>query len=245
MIDYETLYRQCKDLNVLFVEDYLPLQEKLVEILKEFFNTIVTANNGEDALAKYIKFNEVHQKTYDIIITDIRMPVKDGLSLTKDILKIDKNQIIIVLSAHQESSYLLEFINLGIAQFVTKPIESEKLLEVLNKITKNIQRVDVESTNTDEIHLSDSIVWNKKLNRLSSDNVEIKLTKNELLVMELLIKNIEYICRIDTIIEYFYNNKGISMNHESIRNLMSRLRRKLPSDIISNLYGLGYKLSKV
>ncbi len=243
MLNFEALYQRCKDLNVLFVEDYAPLQEKIVEILKDFFNIVVAANDGEDGLNEYIRFDQAHKKPYDIVITDIRMPNRDGVSLTKEIQKIHEDQIIIVLSAHQESKYLLEFINLGIAQFIPKPVEPEKLLEVLNHISKKIQHTPAVLVDSDIVVLSDTMTWNKRLLRLSKDDIEIKLTKNELIIMELLISNIEYICCIDSIIEHFYS-KNIETSNENIRNMMSRLRKKVPEDAISNLYGLGYKLSR-
>jgi DNA-binding response OmpR family regulator len=244
MLDFEILYQRCKNLNILFVEDYAPLQEKIVEILEDFFNIVTAANDGEDGLNKYIEFKKTHNKPYDIIITDIRMPSRDGVSLTKAIQEINENQVIIVLSAHQESKYLLEFINLGIAQFISKPVEPEKLLEVLNHVSRKMQNSNQPTLiDSDIVVLSDTMTWNKRLLRLSKDDIEIKLTKNELIIMELLVSNIEYICCIDSIIEHFYS-KNIETSNENIRNMMSRLRKKVPEDAITNLYGLGYKLSR-
>jgi DNA-binding response OmpR family regulator len=244
MVNFEALYQKTKDLNILFVEDYIPLREKIVEILEDFFHIVVEANDGDEGLEQYLEFEKQHQKPFDIVITDIKMPRRNGIELTKAIQQHHEDQIIIVLSAHQESEYLLEFINLGIAQFIPKPIEPEKLLLVLDRVCNKIKVKQPESIDTNIIILDKDLTWDKKLHRMTYKNRHIELTKNELIVMNLLIRNIEYICSVDSIIEFFYH-EGIEINNESVRNMMSRLRKKLPEDVISNIYGLGYKLSRL
>ncbi len=242
MIDYEHLYRQTKELSILFVEDYAPLREKITQILEDFFKVVVEAVDGEEALEHYKAYEANHYKPFDIIITDIKMPKMTGLELTEAILKLHEEQVIIVLSAHQESDYLLKFINLGIAQFIPKPVESDVLLETLAHVSKKLKHdVDTIASNNDEIELNDYIVWNKAHNTLLQNAKPIELTKNELLVMGLLVSKVDYVCSIEEIMDYFYNY-GIDINSESIRNMMSRLRKKLPKELINNVYGLGYKL---
>jgi len=243
MLNFELLYKQTKDLNILFVEDYIPLREKIVEILEDFFKVVVETNDGEEGLQAYIEFEKEHQKPFDIVITDIRMPRRDGISLTKAIQEIHENQVIIVLSAHQETDYLMQLINLGIAQFIPKPVEPEKLLEVMSQVSRKIQRPEIDCIDTDTIILDTDLIWNKKLICLTHNSRYIELTKNELLVMQLLISKLEYICSVENITQYFYN-ENIETSNDSIRNMMSRLRKKLPEDVISNIYGLGYKLSR-
>jgi DNA-binding response OmpR family regulator len=243
MLDFEALYKQTKDLNILFVEDYIPLREIIVEILEDFFNIVVETNNGEEGLKAYIDFKKTHQKYFDIVITDIKMPKLNGISLTKSIQEIHGDQIIVVLSAHQETEYLMELINLGIAQFIPKPVEHEKLLEVISQVCKKIKLQKPKNIETDTIILDTNLIWNKKLLTLTHNSRQIELTKNELLVMQLLVSRLEYVCSVDTITDYFFN-EGIDTSNESIRNMMSRLRKKLTENVITNIYGLGYKLSR-
>ncbi len=243
MLDFEVLYKQTKNLNVLFVEDYIPLREKIVEILEDFFKIVVETNDGEEGLQAYVKFKKEHNKAFDIVITDIRMPRRDGISLTKAIKKIDENQVIVVLSAHQETDYLMQLINLGIAQFIPKPVEPEKLLEIMSQISKKIQLPKTKDIDTSTVELDTNLVWSKKLICLTYNSKYIELTKNEILVMQLLVKKLEYICSIEEITQHFYN-ENIEVSSDSIRNMMSRLRRKLPENVISNIYGIGYKLSR-
>jgi len=243
MVDYEVFYQKSKDLNILFVEDYIPLREKLVEILEDFFNIVVEANDGEEGLLQYEAFQTKHHKPFDIVITDIKMPRCNGIELTKAIQKLHEDQLIIVLSAYQESNYLLEFINLGIAQFIPKPVEPEHLLSVLNRVCHKLQVKTSQPIATDQLTLDENLIWDKNLHALIHNDRHIELTKNERIVIEMLVKNVEHICSVDTIIDNFLH-EGIETNSESIRNMMSRLRKKLPENVISNIYGLGYKLSR-
>ena len=72
-----------KNLNILFVEDHDELRVGTVEILKNFFNIVDSASDGEEALSKYIDFNQKSSGYYDIVLSDIQMPVMNGIELVK------------------------------------------------------------------------------------------------------------------------------------------------------------------
>lgn len=72
-----------KKLNVLFVEDNEEVQNQVVKMLKNFFENIDIANNGEEALEMYYKFELKNNNFYDIVITDLSMPKMGELSFVK------------------------------------------------------------------------------------------------------------------------------------------------------------------
>ena len=74
-------------------------------------------------------------KGFDLVISDIEMPIMDGIALTAAIRKINETQKVLVLSAHTESDYLLKLLNLGIRKFILKPIDYDEFLETLVLIT--------------------------------------------------------------------------------------------------------------
>lgn len=86
------------------------------------FNVIGTANNGLEAVLMFKSFN--HKP--DIILMDHRMPVKDGIEATKEILEIDKNVNIIFASA--DKSVKEKALSMGIIGFLSKPFSLEKLV---------------------------------------------------------------------------------------------------------------------
>lgn len=130
------LLTSTKQLSILFVEDHDDLRENIKEILKKFFGKVDGSKNGEDALKQYKEFYISHSKYYDIVISDIQMPRMNGVELVENIYITNPEQIIIVLSAFDDSKYLLPLINLGIEQFIKKPIDYQDLIKVLQKATK-------------------------------------------------------------------------------------------------------------
>jgi DNA-binding response OmpR family regulator len=136
----------------------------------------------------------------------------------------------------------MQLINMGIAQFIPKPVEPEKLLEVISLVSKKIKNVKTEPLKSDTVTLDNNLIWDKKLLSLIDGQYSIELTKNERHVMKLLVNNIESICSMESIISYF-DAENINISSEGVRNMMSRLRKKMPENVITNIYGLGYKLS--
>ncbi len=130
-----------KKLNILFIEDNEEVRNQIVKMLHNIFENIDTAQNGEEGLALYHQFFEEKERPYDIIITDLSMPKMDGVTFCKEIISIDEEQIILVLSAYTNPNKLLDLINLGIFKFIQKPIEQNNLLETmvaaLNRLKKN------------------------------------------------------------------------------------------------------------
>lgn len=110
-----SLKEYTKNFKVLLVEDYIPLQKSLYNIFSVLFGSVDVASDGLVALKLYKK------DLYDIVFSDIAMPNMDGIELSKQIKRVDKNQIIVIFSAYQDSLHLKELINLGIKRFVSKP----------------------------------------------------------------------------------------------------------------------------
>jgi len=239
-MNYKTLFLKTKDLSLLLVEDYEPLRTDMAELFRDLFKKVVIAENGQEALDLY---KDSDQK-FDIIITDIQMPIMNGIELCQEVLEINPDQQIIVLSAYTESEYLLKLINLGIAQFITKPIEYNELTDTLSRVIKKINNVGKKPSNNTLMHLIEGYTWNRDSCILKNNNKIIELTRNETLVMSLLADKSEQICSNDDVLDIFDLN-GIEFNATSIRNLVFKLRKKLPSKVITSVYGMGYMLTPI
>ena len=137
-MDYKKALEYTQDLNILYVEDDENLLEDTSEILEDYFNITDTAINGKEALDKFNLYFQKNNEYYDLIITDINMPIMDGEQLIKEIIEINPEQNIIVISAYNESSRLIRFIQKGITNFILKPVEPVHLINTLYKTSKNI-----------------------------------------------------------------------------------------------------------
>lgn len=119
-----------KKISLLYVEDSLSIREILSRRLEKKVKNIHIAVDGEDGLNQYKKYKP------DIVLTDITMPKMNGLEMTQKIKEINPDAIIIALSAHNDSSFLLEAIEYGISGYLLKPIDKEKLHYQLESYAK-------------------------------------------------------------------------------------------------------------
>ncbi|MGI5921319.1 MAG: HD domain-containing phosphohydrolase [Syntrophomonadaceae bacterium] len=133
MITARQLRENAKGISVLYVEDDDDLRLNTTRLLTNFFSDVDTARNGKEGLIKY------YNKNYDLVITDINMPLVDGVKMARQIRADNDKQIIIVISAHDEATYLLDLINMGVDSFVLKPLDLGQFLEVLDKSIKLVK----------------------------------------------------------------------------------------------------------
>lgn len=129
-----------KSLKVLFVEDNESVRMQLLKLLENFFENIEIETDGISAYENYIKYYKKNGINYDLVITDLSMPKLNGMELSKKIIEHNKNQIIIVISAQTKSKKLLELMEIGIYQFLQKPVDYRDLLNCLTSIISKIKK---------------------------------------------------------------------------------------------------------
>jgi len=132
----DNLLNYSRTLTVLYVEDDKAIREEMQEILEEIFQQVIVAKDGQEGLDKFISYKEKSHAYPDLVITDIRMPRLNGIEMSKKILSLYPEQIIIIHSAHNESDYLLELINMNISHFLLKPLQPQQLYQILHKASK-------------------------------------------------------------------------------------------------------------
>lgn len=118
-----------KNITILYAEDEEALREITLNILKGFTKKQLVAKNGAEGLELF-KQNE---SEIDLIITDVNMPIMNGLEMIREIKKINPNIPIIVATAFSNTEYLLEAIDIGVDKYVLKPIDMKKLLQLMSQ----------------------------------------------------------------------------------------------------------------
>jgi PAS domain S-box-containing protein len=111
-----------KSLSLLYVEDDEATREELALMLEPWVGALYVATDGQAGLDLF------KAKRPDIVLTDIQMPRVSGLAMSAEIKRIAPDQTIVVISAYNDVEYLFRAIELGIDQYVTKPINVERLL---------------------------------------------------------------------------------------------------------------------
>lgn len=225
------------DLTLLYVEDDLEALEDVVYLLKRYFSKIYTATNGEEALELFDK------NSPDIVLLDINIPKINGLQVASKIKEINDEIPILFLTAHSETEKLLKAIDLRAISYIIKPFSIEELNE---SILKTIKMINKQSSNNNILTFTDSFSWNIELKELSYQKEKLDLTKNEILLIELLINNKSRFLTAQDISEMIFQDKQVESN--SIVQLISRFKNKVAKQtklkrfFIENIYSQGYRI---
>lgn len=118
---------QRTNIAILYVEDDAATRDEVVQFLRRHTDDVIVACDGREALEAYAR------KKPDIVVTDIRMPVMDGLQMAQEIKSRDHDAKIIMTSAYLDTEYLLKAIELGVDGYVMKPVDTDKLLAAINR----------------------------------------------------------------------------------------------------------------
>ncbi len=215
-------------LTVLFVEDEKEIVNALQSAIGDEFANFIVAKDGQEGLKKFLKYKP------DIVITDILMPIMDGLEMSKEIKKVSRDTPVVVLSAFSERERLLKAIDIGIDKYLIKPIDPDDLMEALKILAKELLSIG------DVIELGNGYKFDKSGRVLIKDTQIIPLTKKELLFISILVKNLGVFVLHEEIKKYVWANKQVS--DSAIRTFIKRVREKTDRNFIKNVPGLGYKI---
>ena len=218
------------NLTVLIVENEGDGKKIVQEVMRDKFEKVITAQNGDEGLKKFKKYNP------NMVITDVFMPIMNGLDMAKSIKEMSKDTPIIVFSTNSEKETLLKAIDVGIDKYVLKPIDLDDFLVTLENVAKN----KIETANI--IQVTNGYSFNKIKRVLIRDGVEISLTKKELAFISLLIKRLGTLVLHDEIKNVVW--VGESVTEAAIRTFVKRVRDKVGSNFIKNVPGLGYKIDR-
>ncbi|EAJ8824108.1 response regulator transcription factor [Campylobacter jejuni] len=221
--------QECKELIILVVEDEIKTRESLINVLSERFSKVIGAQNGDEGLKKFKKFKP------DLVITDIAMPIMDGLDMAREIKEISDDVPIVVLSAYSEKERLLRSIDIGIDKYLIKPIDIEELFKVLDCLVG--EKIEANML----VKISEEYQFNKTKRTLIYSGEEIVLTKKELAFISLLLKQPGALVLHEDIKKNVWIGEHVS--DTAVRTFIKRVRDKVGEDFIKNVPSLGYKIN--
>lgn len=133
-----------KPIKILIVDDEPVLRSSLVTILEQEIQEPITcdqASNGREALSL------IEKNTYELVIMDVKMPEMDGLTALQKIKEVDPKIFVVILTAHSNVRDAIEAIKEGAFDYLEKPIQREKLVEIYKQSqqAKNLVREAVSS----------------------------------------------------------------------------------------------------
>jgi len=117
-----------KTLKVLYVEDEIALRDITSSSIESIIKELVVADNGKEGLEKF------QNEEFDLIITDLSMPVMDGISMIKEIRKLNKTIPIVVTTAFgSQNEEVAKLEKIGMSAYIMKPVDVMKLLQTIDK----------------------------------------------------------------------------------------------------------------
>ena len=133
-----------KKFTILYVEDELETQEFISDILKKYFKEVYIGSNGKEGLELF------KQKNPNIVLSDIMMPVCNGIEMCKQIKKLNPHQSIAIFTAFDEHDYLTQAVNMGLDKYISKPFDAQHFFRALINIAKVLQS-DIDKANANQL----------------------------------------------------------------------------------------------
>ncbi len=127
-----------KGLKALVVDDYPTMRARVTDILKKLEMESDEASNGQEALEK------LQEKPYDIIFTDLVMPVMDGFEFCAEARRISKlvKTPIVVTSTHYDSKYIVKALRKGADDYIPKPMNLDLAKKVIHRVMTPVLKGD-------------------------------------------------------------------------------------------------------
>ncbi|MFN8776722.1 MAG: response regulator transcription factor [Flavobacteriales bacterium] len=226
-----------KNTRVLLCEDDPNLGTLLSEYLNAKGFETDLATDGAEGLKMF------RRNTYDFLVLDVMMPVKDGFTLAREIRQEDKHTPILFLTARSMKEDTLEGFDAGGDDYLTKPFSMEELLVRMNAILRRTAVLPVDPGEAQEFRIGKySFDYNKQ--KLLLDDEEAKLTTKENELLYLLCKNKNGVMERSMALKAIWGDDNY-FNGRSMDVYIAKLRkhlRKDPSVEIINVHGRGFKL---
>ena len=217
-------------MNILLVEDTESIIKGLTYSLeKENYNLKVMTSIKDTK--EYLSNN----KNIDLIILDITLPDGNGYELFKSTIKV-LNIPTIFLTAMDSEDNIVECLNSGAEDYITKPFSTKELLARINRIllrTKKSSIIKVKDISFD----TDKLV-------LYKDDKPIDLTALELKLISLLFTNINKVVSRNVILDKIWEWTGNDVDDHTITVYFKRIREKINTDIIITIKGIGYRIDE-
>jgi two-component system OmpR family response regulator len=221
-------------INVLLAED----DENLGSLLKEYLiakgYTTDWFVNGDIAYKNFIKNH------YDLCILDVMMPIKDGISLAKDIRMLNATLPIIFLTAKSLKEDILEGFKAGCDDYITKPFSMEELLYRIEAI---LRRTHTQPSKQAEFNIG-NFHFDAEKQILKYGKSETKLTTKESDLLRLLCLNKNSVLERNFALKTIWIDDNY-FNARSMDVYIAKLRKYLKDDEsieIMNIHGKGFKL---
>lgn len=218
--------------KIIIVEDDKIIREELQSFLGRYGYEVVVPRELENIVEFIFKENS------DLVLLDINLPIYDGYYICREIRKKSEVPIIIVTSRDSDMDELMSM-NLGADDFVTKPYNTQILLA---RIAALLKRSNNKTTSNNILNYK-NLQLNLSNAKITYNNKEAELTKNEVKILSYLMNHQGQIVSRDLLMEYLWSTDYF-VDDSTLTVNITRLRKKLEEigieNVIETRRGLGY-----
>ncbi len=226
-----------RKIKILLVEDDFNLGFVVQDQLKSEGYDVNLCTDGVEGLQRY------NTEPFDMCIFDVMMPKKDGFTLATDIRKVDVKIPILFLTAKNLTEDKVAGFKAGGDDYLTKPFSTEEFLLRVKAILKRVDLIDPKEIET-SFNLGTMIFDSENFKLIYADKEEKKLTKKEVKILLLLVKNMNKVLTRDIVLNAVWGQDDYFVGR-SLDVFITKLRKYLKPDetvSISNIHGVGFKL---
>ncbi len=223
-------------MRILLAEDERDLSRALVALFQKNKYSVDVAHDGEQALKLF------ETGLYDCAVLDIMMPKVDGLTVLKTIRDKGDKIPVIILTAKTEMDDMIEGLDSGADDYLTKPFSVKELLARIRAITRRV----TDSGNS--ILTFEGLSLNRANYILSTRDGEIRLTGKEYQMMEMLLSGVGKVVSTTTFMEKiwgFGSETDMSVVWVYVSYLRSKLKKLKAKVEIKAMRNEGYRLEKI
>ncbi|NOD75656.1 MULTISPECIES: response regulator transcription factor [unclassified Ruegeria] len=216
-------------MRILLAEDEPQLCEQVKKLLGAEGHVVDVANNGSDAL--HLGATE----PYDMIILDIGLPERDGISVLREWRSAGVKTPVLILTARDGWSERVDGLDAGADDYMTKPFHMPELAARVRAILRR------QSGQLNPVIEMGDVSLDTRNGRVSVGGIPVDLTAQEIAVLTYLAHNIGRMVSRTELSEHIYEYDG-DRDSNTIAVFVTRLRKKLGSDLITTVRGRGYMI---
>ena len=218
-------------MKILLLEDEFMLRSSIEEYLEASCHQVVGFSNGVDVL------DALEVESFDLLLLDINVPKLNGLELLQELNNLEIVVPTIFISANLDIEDISSAFNLGACDYLKKPFHLKELGIRIDRVKR-----EQEIKSSSHLLLSKKYYFSKDENLLFYNNKSQILTKKQLQILTLLCENIDIVVDFEKFRSFVWNNDPV--DNATIRAEISRFRKSLKEDFISNIKGIGYKIER-
>lgn len=220
--------------QILIIEDEREIQDILKELLTDAGYEATAASDGLEGITLFQK------QKFDLILLDIMMPKIDGYGVC-EIIRQESSIPIIVLTALDEEEAQIKAFELKADDYITKPFSVKLVLLRVEAVLRRVK--ERESQMSDNILTYGNVRLDRESHLVSVDGIPVSLTHTEYGLLERFMLHPGRVFTRDNLLNEVWGYDFIG-NEKTVNIHIMNLRRKLGTDIIETIRGVGYRLGK-